>query len=242
MYTPKMFTFIQSAVLRTAMDSLDATLVISHEISKYMNKHPETTQMQELSCAIEALPDPRDRLRVQMKCENELNAVAEDMYGDERKAYLEKWAQLRKTKIIKFAIHDGQHLVKQIAPNEHVATRLLWRFCQETPVWMVDWLPKRERYNAYLLNVRPFGQRISPRGLPYAYFWPDSFEDAIMHRLDENKKGNLTEKDLAKLLGPQFTKPSLDTCLKWIQKAPLVILNGHYSVQIEFLPVCEKLV
>jgi hypothetical protein len=223
------------------MDSLDSTLVISHEISKYMNQHPETTQMQELSCAIEALPDPRDRLRVQMKCENELNDVVGDMYSEERKTYLARWDELRKTKIITFYIHDGGHYVDKYAPNEFMAARLLWKFCQSRPVWTVDWLPEDvSRHYAYLFNLKPFGQLYTSI-IPYAS-WPEDFEKCIMMRLGGNKKGYLTEEDTAKIMGPQYEKPSLDTCLKWIQKEPLVILNGHCSVQIESLPVCERLV
>jgi hypothetical protein len=214
--------------------ALDAILVVSNEISSYMNTSV-TTQSAELVHAIQALPE-KEQLRVQMKTESDLNEIVSEMISSERKAYLKRWNELRETNLIKFTIHDGQHEQEKYAIGAQNAARVLWNFCQESPVWMVDWLPEKYLKLAPILNLSNWR--------PYNYaFWPDVERQLGMKDCQHLPvESIITDTQLDKLRGPQIEKPSLHTCLEWIQKAPLVILNGNFSVCIENVNTCDRLV
>jgi hypothetical protein len=224
------------------MEELDSSLVVSETVSKFLHDHPETTEMEELSHAIEAL-DEKERKDVQFFLESKLNDLVSKMNEEERNSYLARWEKYRA---------DGHYEIRvsftnsktYCFNNKQCATEWLWRFCQKEPVWILDWVPKDSKGLAIHMS-QPNWMLTMGRICAYTRKDPSILWEAINKRLNNRLplcRDTRNEVDLVnwakfkdeyipEVLGASIQNPSVEMCTQWMNLCPIII-NSKSSVTI----------
>ena len=218
------------------MDPLDSTLVVSTEISSYLNANPHVTQSSELARAIEALPKTD-----QMKLETCLNDIVGNMSLNDRKTYVETWNGLRHDESIYEIIYNDNKKSRDTLYTYGAlsAAQLVREFTKTGDIHSLT--TARWKKDGNFINLNNI--KVGPIPSDWGQCW--MFRDALIScgaAADEFNLNRdfLTEDHVLKIKGPVYRQPSLAQCLEWVQSR-MVLLNGHESLYLDKNPVCTSL-
>ena len=206
---------------------LDSLLIATEKINERIRLH-RTDPTTELANSVHVLP-----LDKQKRVEDFVNTIYAEMKSDERAQCLQKWDNIN-DRIVTFTLHGAKH---QCCKNVLVAAKMLWKHCQGKPIRIIDWIPEENFRYIYSLNIRPFilQRKGDIARHPYNHDIVKKFGNIF-------PIGPLNDSQMDIILGPKYDNPTLQMCIEWIRKAPIIILDGYYGIGVTFEPTHTVLV